>query len=106
MHDYLIMKENKIAIVTGGNRGIGLGITKSFIDAGYTVIVGARQDLKLFDIFGEKVIFVKTDVREENAHHALVNFAIKKFGRLDVYINNAGYSFWKPISEIDNSFLF
>ena len=51
MHDYLIMKENKIAIVTGGNRGIGLGITKSFIDAGYTVIVGARQDLKLFDIF-------------------------------------------------------
>ena len=105
MHDYLIMKENKIAIVTGGNRGIGLGITKSFIDAGYIVIVGARQDLKLFDIFGEKVIFVKTDVRDENAHHALVNFTIKKFGRLDVYINNAGYSLWKPISEIVDNFL-
>ncbi|OUW34650.1 MAG: short-chain dehydrogenase [Flavobacteriaceae bacterium TMED179] len=99
------MKENKIAIVTGGNRGIGLGITKSFIDEGYKVIVGARKDRKLKDIFGEKVFFVKTDVREEKAHHTLVNIAIKKFGRLDVYINNAGYSFWKPISEINEEFL-
>ena len=39
MHDHMIMKENKIAIVTGGNRGIGLGITKSFIDDGYIDIV-------------------------------------------------------------------
>jgi len=105
MYDHLIMKENKIAIVTGGNRGIGLGITKSFIDEGYKVIVGARKDRKLKDIFGEKVFFVKTDVREEKAHHTLVNIAIKKFGRLDVYINNAGYSFWKPISEINEEFL-
>ena len=105
MYDHLIMKENKIAIVTGGNRGIGLGITQSFIDAGYIVIVGARQDRKLNDIFGEKVIFIKSDVRDEKTHHNLVDIAIKKFGRLDVYINNAGYSFWKPISEIDNSFL-
>ncbi len=105
MYDYLIMREKKIAIVTGGNRGIGLGITKSFIDAGYIVIVGARQDLKLTDIFGNSLIFAKTDVRKEDAHHSLVDIAIKKFGRLDVYINNAGYSFWKPISEIDDAFL-
>ena len=99
------MEKDKVAIVTGGNRGIGLGITKAFINAGYVVIVGARQDLKLSNIFGDRVIFIKTDVRKEDSHHSLVDIAIKKFGSLDVYINNAGYSFWKPISEIDDAFL-
>ena len=41
------MSNNKIAIVTGGNRGIGLGITQSFIEGGYNVLVGARQDRNL-----------------------------------------------------------
>ena len=53
---YNHMNNNKIAIVTGGNRGIGLGITQSFIEAGYNVLVGARQDRNLEDTFGDKVI--------------------------------------------------
>jgi len=106
MYDNLkVMENKKIAIITGGNRGIGFGITKSFVEAGYYVIVGARQDRKLEEFFGEAVIFIPTDVREEQAHHNLVQVALKKFGKLDVYINNAGYSFWKPISEIDDTFL-
>ena len=99
------MDNNKIAIVTGGNRGIGLGITQSLIEAGYIVFVGARQDRNLEDTFGDKVVFIPTDVRQEQAHHNLVQYAIEKYGRLDVYINNAGYSFWKPIAEIDDTFL-
>ena len=99
------MCDNKIAIVTGGNRGIGLGITKSFIEAGYTVIVGARQDLNLEETYGHKVAFVPADVRQEQAHHDLVEHAIEKYGRLDTYVNNAGYSYWKPIEEIDDAFL-
>ena len=105
MYDNLIMDNNKIAIVTGGNRGIGLGITQSFIEAGYTVLVGARQDRNLEDTFGDKVVFVPTDVRQEQAHQDLVQLAIEKYGRLDVYVNNAGFSFWKPISEIEETFL-
>lgn len=99
------MNDNKIAIVTGGNRGIGLGITKSFIEAGYKVIVGARQDRNLEENYGDKVVFVPTDVRQERAHHDLVEHAIEKYGRLDTYVNNAGYSYWKPIEEIDDAFL-
>ena len=63
------MEKDKVAIVTGGNRGIGLGITKAFINAGYVVIVGARQDLKLSNIFGDRVVFIKTDVRKEDSHN-------------------------------------
>lgn len=99
------MDNNKIAIVTGGNRGIGLGITQSFIEAGYTVLVGARQDRNLEETFGDKVVFVPTDVRKEQAHHDLVQHAINNYGRLDAYVNNAGYSYWRPIEEIDDAFL-
>ena len=99
------MDNNKIAIVTGGNRGIGLGITQSFIEAGYIVLVGARQERNLEKAFGNKVVFVPTDVRKEQAHHDLVQHAINNFGRLDAYVNNAGYSYWRPITEIDDAFL-
>ena len=99
------MSNNKIAIVTGGNRGIGLGITQSFIEGGYNVLVGERQDRNLEETDGDKVVFVPTDVRQEQAHHDLVEHAIEKYGRLDTYVNNAGYSFWKPIAEIDDAFL-
>jgi len=99
------MNKNKVAVVTGGNRGIGLGITQSFVEAGYKVFVGARQDRKLEEKFGDKVVFVPTDVRDEKAHHAIVEKAIAQTGSLDVYVNNAGYSFWKPIAEIDETFL-
>ena len=46
-----------------------------------------------------------TDVRFELAHKELVRRAIEATGRLDVYINNAGYSEWRPIEEIDDTFL-
>ena len=79
----------KTIVITGGNRGIGLSITEAFIDDGYTVFVGARQDGGLAERFGNNVSFVPTDVRHENAHVKLVQTALDATGRLDVYINNA-----------------
>ena len=99
------MSSNKIAIVTGGNRGIGLGITQSLVEDAYIVIVGARQNRELNEKIAKNVIFIPTDVRQEKDHHELVKYAIEKYGRLDLYINNAGYSFWKPIEQIDDTFL-
>lgn len=96
---------SKTVVITGGNRGLGLSITEAFIQAGYFVVVGARQDLGLEQQFGEKVIFVPTDVRNEDALKRLVEAAVCITGRLDVFINNAGYSAWRPISEIDDDFL-
>jgi NAD(P)-dependent dehydrogenase (short-subunit alcohol dehydrogenase family) len=95
----------KTVIITGGNRGIGLSITEAFVNAGYTAFVGARQEAGLGQRFGDKVRFVETDVRNEEAHHNLVRQAIDQTGRLDVFINNAGFSEWRPIEEIDDDFL-
>lgn len=97
--------EKKTVVITGGNRGIGLSITEAFVDAGYMAIVGARQEAGLVARFGERVIFVPTDVRDEVAHFALVNRAVEVTGRLDVFVNNAGYSEWRPIELIDDAFL-
>ncbi|MDC0034259.1 SDR family oxidoreductase [Flavobacteriaceae bacterium] len=99
------MAIDKVAIVTGGNRGIGLGITKRLVDSGYKVFVGARQKPKLDKVFDNKVFFQYTDVREEEDHIKLIEFAIQKFGSIDCYINNAGYSEWMPIDKIDDEFL-
>jgi NAD(P)-dependent dehydrogenase (short-subunit alcohol dehydrogenase family) len=95
----------KTVVITGGNRGIGLSITEAFVNAGYMVVVGARQEAGLGERFGDCVIFVPTDVRDEAAHFALVKKAIDATGRLDVFINNAGYSEWRPIEQIDDAFL-
>ncbi len=95
----------KTVVVTGGNRGIGLSITKEFVDAGYSVFVGARQEAGLAERFGDKVVFVPTDVRDHAAHVRLVKVALEATGRLDAFVNNAGYSEWRPIADIDDVFL-
>ena len=93
---------NKVVIITGGNRGIGLGITKSFLEANYNVIVGARNKPELDN---QNLTFHYADVREEEDHITLSNIAIEKYGKIDCYVNNAGFSEWRPIDKIDNEFL-
>ncbi len=98
------MKENTV-VITGGNRGIGLSLTEAFLDAGYKVFVAARQEAGLEAKFNGRIIFIPTDVRYEAAHFELVKKVIDLTGNLDVFINNAGYSEWRPIDKIDDSFL-
>jgi 3-oxoacyl-[acyl-carrier protein] reductase/meso-butanediol dehydrogenase/(S,S)-butanediol dehydrogenase/diacetyl reductase len=95
---------SKSVVITGGNRGIGLGITEAFVNADYFVVVGARQDSGLKKKFGDRVAFVATDVREEQGHHRLVQTAMDETGVLSCYVNNAGYSAWRPIQEVDDEF--
>lgn len=94
----------QIAIVTGGNKGIGLGITKELIKNDYKVIVGGRSIYEDKDTI-EAVEFVKTDLTKFHGHQKLVETAINKYGKLNLYINNIGLSKWKPISEVDEDFL-
>jgi len=94
----------KTAIITGGNRGIGLSLTEAFVKAGYAVVVGSRSDTGVQERFPGKVRFVPMDVVQEAGHHRLIEAAQSWTGRVDVYVNNAGISAWRPVGEIDEAF--
>jgi len=102
MHVDLIQRS---VVITGGNRGIGLDLTKAFASSGYTVIVGARRYTDALKELKGAITFVECDVRDQAAHNHLVKVALEKVGQLHCYINNAGYSVWKPIAEINDIFL-
>ncbi|MCP4652314.1 MAG: SDR family oxidoreductase [Candidatus Omnitrophica bacterium] len=94
----------KTVVITGGNKGIGAQITRSFAQAGYRVVVAARTDTGLSRELGEDVRFIKCDVRKESDHQKVVQSAKKWTKRLDVYINCAGFSKWSPIGKVTNDF--
>lgn len=96
---------SKLAVVTGGNKGIGLCITKSLIEEGYHVIVGGRTRIKIEKTYLEKLSFVKVDLTKESSHKRLIKNAQKIKNNVDLYVNNLGVSSWRPIEKIDEKFL-
>jgi len=94
----------KTVVITGGTRGIGLDITKAFVEAGYDVFVGARSRPEGGE-FPAAAKVVETDVRTETDVARLVATALEATGRLDALVNNAGYSEWRPLEKIDKQFL-
>ncbi|SEI53554.1 3alpha(or 20beta)-hydroxysteroid dehydrogenase [Dyadobacter sp. SG02] len=90
--------ENKIAIVTGANQGIGLAITKQFVAQGAIVYAfDIREDAD----YGEGVTFIKNDVTQESDWKTGVERVIGEQGRIDILVNNAGVIAYTPIHEIE-----
>ena len=89
------MEERKVALVTGGSRGIGKEIAKKFAENNYNLVINYVSDnTNLEALKGEfqnvEVLFVKTDVTNYESCENMVNEAINKFGKIDVLVNNAG----------------
>ena len=87
---------NKVVIVTGGSRGIGAAIVEELANANYNVILNyynseneANTIKNILTNCGKTVEIYKADVRNREEVKGLINFAIEKFGRIDVLINNA-----------------
>jgi 3-oxoacyl-[acyl-carrier protein] reductase/meso-butanediol dehydrogenase/(S,S)-butanediol dehydrogenase/diacetyl reductase len=91
-------------IVTGGSRGLGAAITRAYHAGGHHVVIAGRSDTGFAEELGERARFVQTDVRSRDALRAAATAAIDWTGRLDVLVNNAGYSGWRPLAEIDEAF--
>ncbi len=81
----------KVAIVTGGGRGVGRGIAERFLEAGADVVIcGRTQPDALPEAGGRRASFVQADVRDFEQTQRVVTSATERFGRLDVLVNNAG----------------
>ncbi len=97
---------HKVAIVTGGNGGIGLGIARGLIQAGANVAVAGRSREKTKTAVAElgelrkgSAIGVDVDVTKEGQVGDMVEHAVARFGRLDILVNNAGIGIRKRPEE-------
>jgi 3-oxoacyl-[acyl-carrier protein] reductase len=88
---------SKTAIITGGTRGIGLGIARSLRDEGYKLVLcGVRDDSAVSDILcelrngGAELLYVQADVSQSADRQRLIDATRTRFGQLNVLVNNAG----------------
>lgn len=95
----------KVAVVTGGNGGIGLGLAHGLADAGADIAVVGRNETKsaaaVADLGarGVKAIAVTTDVTDKAAVAAMIDRVVRELGRIDILINNAGMSIRKRLTS-------
>jgi 2-deoxy-D-gluconate 3-dehydrogenase len=86
----------RVALVTGGNGGIGLGMARGLAQAGAGVVIAARNrtkaDAALAELrgLGPRAAFVELDVLDEASCRGAISKAVAEFGRLDILVNNSG----------------
>ena len=101
------MKLNdKVAIVTGGARGIGEAIVRAYVAEGAQVVIGDVETEKaqaLATELGGKALALRLDVRDAASIDALVAATVSKLGGIDILVNNAGVFNMVPLSEITES---
>jgi len=97
----------KSAVVTGASRGIGRAIALAFAGAGADVAVAARSEgdletlAKEIDAMGRRAVVVPTDVTQRDQIESLIQTAVKEFGKVDIFVNNAGGSnFMAPLVSL------
>src|SRR5215471_8185495 len=88
----------RVAVVTGGNGGIGLGMAKGLAGAGASVLIAAGTTEKgeaaaaALAASGAGSAFITLDVADEASCRAMIEATLARFGRLDILVNNAGTS--------------
>jgi len=88
---YSIDMSGQVVLVTGGARGVGDGIVQAYLEAGATLeICGRTPPESLREIAGRRPHFSSVDVREADQVAAWVEDVVRRRGRIDVAVNNAG----------------
>jgi len=95
----------KVALVTGGSKGIGFGIAEALLKDGYNVAITSRT-INAANTAAEKlveygdVLAIEADVKDFRSQQDAINLIIEKWGQLDVLIANAGVGQFAPIDEL------
>lgn len=85
------MNHSKVAIITGSGRGIGAEIALRLLAENFRIVIADLNfENKSFDFDPSRILFVKTDVKQEKSVKNLIQKTIAHFGRIDALINNAG----------------
>jgi len=93
---------DRVAFITGGNGGIGLGMAKGLAAAGASVVIAGRNETKAQSALSElrslgtQAEFATVDVLKEDSCHEAIQRTVERFGRLDILVNNAGTTIRKP----------
>src|SRR3972149_456064 len=98
------MGKERTVIVTGGTKGIGAAIVRSFHASGAYVVMGARSDNGLAKELGDRAQFQAMDVCKPSEHRKIVQAALDWTGRMDVFVNSAGVSAWRPLADVEEGF--
>lgn len=106
----LFSLKNKVAIVTGGNGGIGYGIACGLASVGGSIVIAARNPSKTAKVaehirneYGAKVLELGVDVSQENQITSMVEKTLDCFGRIDVLVNNAGINIRKMPQDLTSA---
>ena len=99
--------KNKVALITGGNGGVGKGIADALASAGSDIVIAARNETKtaeavkdIKDKFGVRVLGVRMDISQEDSVIAGVKKAVGKFSHINILVNNAGVNRRKEAEEV------
>jgi 2-deoxy-D-gluconate 3-dehydrogenase len=102
--------KGKVAIVTGGNGGIGYGIARGLANIGGSIVIAARNAQKTAKAaesirgdYGASVLELGVDVRRENQVTSMVEKTLEAFGRIDVLVNNAGINIRKMPQDLSSA---
>lgn len=98
--------ENRVAIITGGGRGIGRATALAFAAEGADIVLAARTDSEISAVaeevraLGRRALAIPTDVQHKAAVDAMAAQTLETFGKVDILVNNAGVAIHNPIPKI------
>jgi 2-dehydro-3-deoxy-D-gluconate 5-dehydrogenase len=103
----LFSLENRVALITGGNRGLGRSMALALAEAGADVVIVGRDEAKNNQVvseinqLGRKAASFSTDLRNVTAIKTLIDEVVSQFGKLDILVNNAGVSHTQSALEVN-----